>query len=329
MPGQAASAESEAGVLDEVAVVREALDSLGTPHRTVAVQRLTDLPPALAAAPESVVFNLVETLAGGVDDAATVPDLCRASGKGCTGSSSRCLMMTLDKGWCKSVLRDAGLPVPKGITVPPGERCNWAGLEPGSWIVKPAASDASEGIHAESSVFPQPSPALAEAVEGIHREFGQAALVEQYVGDRELNVSVLQTGDRVRVLPIAEIDFSAFGPERARVVDYAAKWVEESFAYQHTPRVIPAPLPGRLARQVREVCLRAWQASGCGDYARVDLRLDAAGRLYVIEINANPDIAPDGGFMAALAAGNISRARFVRTVIGNALARRRGMAGGK
>ena len=60
-----------------------------------------------------------------------------------------------------------------------------------------AASEASEGIHAESSVFPQPSPALAEAVEGIHREFGQAALVEQYVGDRELNVSVLQTGDRV------------------------------------------------------------------------------------------------------------------------------------
>ena len=164
--------------------------------------------------------------------------------------------------------------------------------------------------------------------ERLHRQFGQAVLVEQFVGTRELNVSVIEKAAGPAVLPLAEIDFSAFDPSRPRVVDYAAKWRTGSFEYSNTPRVIPAPIPEATATEVRRLALRAWNAAGCNDYARVDFRLDDGGRLHVLEINQNPDISPDAGFMAALTASGMTPADFVRTVVSNAERRRRAASAG-
>jgi len=312
--------ESDAGILDQVNAVAASLDRLGVAHRVLGIRLLRDLPRVLTGSPEPIVFNLIEGVHDLPSDANFVPAICHAYGKACTGNDTPCLMFALDKWHTNALLRAAGLPCPRGVRVHLGQRVPRAELPPGPWIVKPVSSDASEGIDAKS-IIRRPGPALREAVRRIHELVGQPALVEQFIEGRELNVALLQRGERVETLPIAEIDFSAFGPGRPRIVDYAAKWLADSFEYQHTPRLIPARLPARQAERVRRCALATWHALGCRDYVRVDLRLTPQGEPVILEVNPNPDITPEAGFAAALEAARISYDGFVETLLDNAAAR--------
>jgi D-alanine-D-alanine ligase-like ATP-grasp enzyme/GNAT superfamily N-acetyltransferase len=223
-------------------------------------------------------------------------------------------MAALDKGLTKALLQAAGLSTPPGVRIEVGERLPRAGLFAGPYIVKPALADASEGI-TPASVVAKAGPTLERAVRQIHAEFHQAALVEQFVDGRELNVSVLERGGKPVILPLSEIDFSAFSKGRPRIVDYAAKWEPESFVYRNTPHIIPAHLTASQAATVRRLTAAAWKALGCQDYARIDFRMDPRGRPLIIEVNPNPDISPDDGFDAALGAGGISYDEFVDLVV--------------
>jgi D-alanine-D-alanine ligase len=312
-------AESDAGVLAEVEAVAEALGAIGIPVRRCGIRRLADLPTELAVAAEGTVFNLVESLQGDPNDFNLVPALCRAFGKACTGSDSACLMRCLDKGQTRAGLQDAGVPVAEAVVVPAG--AGLPKLPAGPLIVKPLLSEASEGIDAES-VFPEPGPALEEAVRKIHRRFGCAALVEQFIDGREVNISVIEQAGEPVVLPLAEIEFRGYEPGRPRIVGYRAKWVPDSFEYNNTVRHVPALLPEDVAERMRDCARRAWKAVGCNDYARVDFRLDADLNPYVLEVNSNPDISPDAGFAAALRAADVPYAEFVRSAVTNARARR-------
>lgn len=226
-------------------------------------------------------------------------------------------------------------------------------LPPPPWIVKPVSSDASEGITCESVINGQdgfdPSSCKHYAVAGganpssrmfpgggrrsvgatsgpalmklqkqiarIHKDFGVAALVESCVGDREINVSLFQTGKMLTVLPLAEIDFTKLRANEPHIVDYTAKWHTSSHRYKATRRVVPAKIPEPVARRIRALAKSAWVAMGCRHYARVDMRLSHDGTLHVLEVNANPDISPDAGFVAALEAGGLSFKAFVRALV--------------
>ena len=312
--------ESEHGVLDEVRVVAEALDRLGVPHREAGAKAMSDVPGILAGGDEQLVFNLVEGFARHPEEALMVPAVCRAYGRSATGCSAACQMLATDKWRAKSALLGAGVAVPRGVQVQPGAAIPRGRLGRGPYIVKPALGDGSEGIDA-SSVVRAAGPALRAAVQSVHRRFRHPALVEAFVDGREFNVSILQRGRRVDVLPIAEIDFSAFGADRPRIISYSAKWHAESFEYKHTPRILPAQLTKKQSNRIRACARAAWDVMGCADYARVDLRMDADGKPVVIEVNPNPDISPEGGFAAALAAARIPFERFVLAVLTNARAR--------
>jgi len=132
---------------------------------------------------------------------------------------------------------------------------------------------------------------------------------------------MLQNKGQVNVMPLAEIDFNAFGKGKPHIVDYAAKWLPDSFECINTPRVIPAALPDDIAEAARRYSLAAWHALGCRDYVRVDFRLDEKGQLFILEVNPNPDISPDDGFIAALGAAGISYEDFVAVLLDNASSR--------
>ncbi len=317
-PGSCHNAESDAGVMDEVKAVASALTGLGIPHRIAAVDALTALPELLKSAPEPLVVNLVENFPDRPNDAMQVPTVCEAFGKECTGNESSCQTLALDKWRTKAVLQAAGLPVPAGTLCPVGAKAKPD--FPAPWIVKPLFADASEGIHASSVIRGQAS-ALNKAVARVHQDFNHPALVEQFFGDREINIAILQKGNHITALPVAEIEFRDFGKDRPRIVDYAAKWHTDTFEYKNTVRVVPAKLPARLALQLRQAALDAWQTLGCRDYARVDFRLNRAGKFVILEVNPNPDISPDSGFDAALKAEGIPYRKFVQALYDNARAR--------
>jgi D-alanine-D-alanine ligase len=307
--------ESDAGVADEVLAVQQALVAQGCAVRLAAVHTLQDAAIAIAAGPEQVVFNLVEALAGDPSDYCQIPVLCKAAGRVYTGNPAACQVLCLDKSVAKQVLRDQGIPVPSSVTIAPSQDWRTVILPDFPVIVKPVRTDASEGIEGDAVVLMPDRGHVGRLIERIHRNFKQAAMVEQYLDGREINVALLQDGDAVRVLPAAEIKFLDYPAGKPRIVDYAAKWRKDTFEYSHTVRTIPADLPADTAAIIARIAEDAWRAMGCRGYARVDFRLDHEGYPFVLEVNPNPDISPDSGFAAALEAAGIPYTGFAAMVL--------------
>jgi len=324
IPAAGGYSESDAGIIAEVDAVADSLRRLGFPHRAAGVNTLAGVQRALASSPEAIVFNLVESLTDSPADANLVPALCKAAGKTSTGSDTPALLLTLDKSHSKSILSAAGLPCPAGICIQIGQPVDTSALAPAPWIVKPARSDAGEGIDAASVVHEVER--LEEAVHRVHQRCSQPAIVEQFLGGREFNVSLLQQGKlsqqggEIHVLPIAEIVFT-LPAGKPPIVDYAAKWLTDSEEYKNTRRVVPAEVDTVLAEEIRRIALEAWRVLDCRDYVRVDMRTDDASRPFILEVNANPDISPDAGFAAALSAAAISYDEFVSRIVHNAAER--------
>lgn len=311
--------ESRAGVMDQVHAVEAACTKLGIGYATLPVADLRAMTAILGERKETLIFNLAEEFLADVHQATFVPATCRAFGKSCTGNDTRALLLSQHKIQAKAVLAGSGLPVPGGTAVMPGAALAVVELPEGMYILKPAFCDASEGITAESVVrLPEEGQRTQMLIASLHREFGQPVIVEQYIPTRELNVSVIEAEGGPVVMPLAEIDFSAFAEGQPKIVDYSAKWDDGSFGFHHTPRKIPADLPTDVSERVQELAKSAWAAMGCRDYVRVDFRLDERLNPYILEVNPNPDISPDAGFAAALAAGGIAYERFVFMMLDNA-----------
>jgi D-alanine-D-alanine ligase len=310
--------ESNAGVLDEVNAVTAALERLGIDYRRQPVENLEHLNHILQQSRQRIIFNLVEEFSDNIFSACFVPAVCRANGRAFTGNDTPALLLSQNKWQAKAVLKAASLPCPNGVLIPITKQIFVPALSSGKYIVKPLYSDASEGIDS-SSIVEIPGSALRKAVERVHRQFGQPALVEQYIPGRELNVSVLQREGRLEVIAIAEIDFSKFDDDQPRIVDYSAKWQPESFAYNNTPRIIPAQISAQTAEIVEKSSLQACSLTGCSGYIRVDFRMDKDEQPYILEINPNPDISPDAGFAAALAFRGIKYEKFVEILLESAI----------
>jgi D-alanine-D-alanine ligase len=146
-------------------------------------------------------------------------------------------------------------------------------------------------------------------------------LVQRFIDGREVNVGIL--GDTA--LPIAEIDFGAMPRGLWRIVTYRSKWEQGSDEDLGGLPRCPADLAPDLAADVRRVALGAWRVLGGQGYGRVDMRIDAGGRPWILEVNANPDFAPDAGLARMARAAGIEYPALVRVVCELALARTRGV----
>lgn len=315
---QIGCSESDAGVLEEVEAVAAALKKLRLHYRIQSIGSVKEMIEVLSRAPETIIFNLVEVLEGSAMKAGLVPSLCRAFEKACTGCNTRSLTLTTDKWQSKVVLAAAGLPVPRAFLVKPGQRArpNFNG----PYIVKPVAADGSEGID-DAAIVKTQGAALNKAVRRVHTQFKQTAIVEQFVDGREFNITVLSKNGKTAVMPVAEIDFAAFPSDKPRIIGYEAKWIEGSFEFNNTPRVVPAKISKTLAKQLTLFAARAAAAVGCTDYCRVDFRVDKKNRPFILEVNANPDLCPQDGVAAAVHAAGIQYHQFVKIALDNALAR--------
>ncbi len=179
-------------------------------------------------------------------------------------------------------------------------------------IVKPALEDASVGIDVEAVV--ENYGQLKNRINYICEEYKQPVLIEEYIEGRELNVAVL--GDKnPKVLPISEIDFSKMPSHLHNIVSYQAKWDPLHEAYHKTIPKCPAKLPKKIEAEAQEIALKAFKATGCRDYCRVDMRYSKDKKLYVLEVNPNPDLTEDAGFMRSMKHAGFSYRRALKTIV--------------
>jgi len=297
----AAAAEGRADASDtlvEAEAIAAALVALGYDTATVPVGLdLGALERALGELAPQAVVNLVESLENRGRLVHVVPAVLESLGVPFTGCSSHAVGTTSDKLAAKRLLRRADLATPAVLGAAGGE-----GEGEGPWIVKSVHEHASLGI-TDSSVV-RGAEAAARVREARRAELGGEWFAERFIAGRELNVGVIAAPDGPRVLPVAELRFEGFPPDKPAIVGYAAKWDTASFEYRSTVRSFA--VEPELAARAARVSLACWELFALGGYARVDFRVDSAGMLYVLEVNANPCLSPDAGFAAALAEAGTS-----------------------
>jgi len=153
---------------------------------------------------------------------------------------------------------------------------------------------------------------------------GGECFAEEFIDGREFNISLVEIDGEPVVLPPAEIRFVDFPKNKRKMVGYRAKWVEDSVEYRATRRSFIFPeTDGMLLEHMAEISKSCWRLFGLGGYARVDFRVDERERPWVLEVNINPCISPDAGFVAAAAMAGIGYKRLVGRILDSALAGRR------
>ncbi len=239
-----------------------------------------------------VVFNWCEEVPGIPRSSWMVAQELERQGFTYTGADYPSLVFSQDKRQVQQRLKDACVPTPVWMIFESADISGWS-LYPA--IVKPSLEHYSLGIERESVVE---SPAeLSRRVQYVIDKFQQPALVEEFIDGREFHVGVIGN-DRLLMLPPAEVDFSMYADIHDRLCTYDANFTPATMAYQNSFARLPVEFtPAELERMERAV-LAAYQATGCRDYARMDIRL-REGVFYILDVNHNADISPDNSLIKA------------------------------
>jgi D-alanine-D-alanine ligase len=239
-----------------------------------------------------IVFNWCEDVPGIPRSSWMVAKELEHQGFTFTGADYPALALSQDKRQVQQRLKDAGVPTPTWRIFYSAGEVDWK-LFPA--IVKPAFEHCSYGISRESVV--ESLDELVWRVEYVINKHQQPVLVEEFIDGREFHVGVI--GNRnLYMLPPAEIDFSAFTDIHDRLCTYEANFDQDSLAYQSIGTILPIAFTPEELICMETAVLAAYRATGCRDYARMDIRL-RDGTFYILDVNHNADISPDNSLIRA------------------------------
>jgi D-alanine-D-alanine ligase len=265
-----------------------------------------------------VVFNLYDDVVHGALYDMRLAALVRMMGFPMTGSSALAVGLTRYKYMAASLLAGAGIPVPPNTAILETA----SAVDQHKWqfpiIVQPSQEHAGIGLDRASVV--DSKRALRQKVREILQTYKQPAVAQRFLPGREFNVGIIG-GNRLRVLPLAEVDYSELPADIPPIMSYAAKWVENSIEYQKTRVTCPADVEPELARRIGSVALQAFRAVGGRGYGRVDMRLDEFDQPYVLEVNCNPCIDEGMGLARSAEKAGISYPQLLQIIVRAALER--------
>jgi D-alanine-D-alanine ligase len=273
--------------------------------------------PPEALGEVDVVFPLLH---GPWGEDGTIQGMFEMAGVRYVGAGVLASAVAMDKAYAKVVLRAAGLPVLRALTVtarewyrdPDGVRHRVADLG-FPLFVKPSRGGSSMGI----SKVHDPSE-LDAAIEEAHRHDPKALVEQAAVGAREIECGVLEALDGTPETSVpAEI---LIGGEH-EFYDFAAKYLPE----EHTELAVPADLPEDTAAELRDMAARAFEAIGCEGLARVDFFLMPDGSLVLNEVNTMPGFTPTSMYPRMWAATGVDYPALVDRLIQLALRRSTGL----
>lgn len=283
------------GVHDDLQVLRDAIDGY-KPH---------------------ITFNVLEEFHGVSlygQAVLSFVELLRCAYSGC---NPRGLMIAHDKLLTKKILTWHRVRTPRGAVIGVGNKPRKPARLEYPLLVKSVVEDASLGI-AQASVVTSDEK-LRDRVEFMHSTYGLDVLVEEYIDGRELYVGVIGN-TRLEVFPIWEMTFNDWPEDAPRIATERVKW---SAAYQrrHDIRTgLAEDISPELQREITRICRSVYSALGLSGYARIDLRLAPDGRVWVIEANANPDLARDEDFADSARAAEIEYPALIQRILNLGLA---------
>jgi D-alanine-D-alanine ligase len=287
----------------------DALQKTGYPTVTVAIEDDDIAVHLHSFDPDKyIIFNWCEGLPGIEHSEWLVAKKMETLGYTFTGADSIALALAQDKHRVKAVLDKASIPTPAWRIFNSCDMQDWK-IFPA--IVKPQNEHCSAGITPESVVMNITD--LKNRISFILDKYSQPALVEDFIDGREFHVAVWGN-EKITVLPAAEMDFSRFGNMKDKLCTYEAKFIPGSQHYEEIKTLLPAPLTDDEKKAMERVCCDAYKATGCRDYARMDIRL-RDNVFYVLDVNPNADISSDASMACAAEADGISYAQMGSLIV--------------
>jgi D-alanine-D-alanine ligase len=292
-----------------VDAVDSAIRQLG--HQTERIGNAFSLAKKLAAGHRwDLVFNFAEGLKGRCRES-QVPALLELYGIGYTFSDPLVCALTLDKAFAKRLVRDARLPTPDFAVIENLSQLPAVSLK-FPLFAKPLAEGTGKGIDKHSKID---SPKhLQDICRKLLERFDQPVLIEEYLPGREFTTAVLGNGANARVLGTMEFTIRKDAP--AQDYSYQVKELCEQFVH-YFPMT-----KGKLRSEVEDLAVETYRVLECRDAARVDIRLDSAGRPSFLEINPLPGLNPTHSDLPMIAVQEgLSFKELIGIIINNALER--------
>lgn len=267
---------------ETVSAIEKTLQVLG--NKTDRVGRAKDLITRLAGGDRwDLVFNIAEGM-NGLGREGQVPAILDVYGIPYTFSDPLVMSLTLHKGLTKRVVRDAGISTPdfKEIIDPrDAEEIPF----PPPYFIKPMAEGTGKGIGPHSVIHDLVG--LKNVCRAMMAEFNQGVLVETYLPGREFTVGLIGTGTESGVVGTMEVHLLA-GAEPG-VYSYGNK--EQSETLVEYRQVLSAE--DSSVAQAEDIALKVWRFLGCRDAGRIDLRCNAEGNPYFLEVNPLAGLHPN------------------------------------
>jgi D-alanine-D-alanine ligase len=248
-----------------------------------------------------IVFNIAEGLVGEIRES-QVPIFCEVLRIPYTGSGPLTLGLCLNKARAKEIMQSHHILTPKFQVIdtaqaPIDKKLRYP------LIVKLNEDGSSKGLAYDSVVSDE--RALRKKAAYLLRTYGAKLLVEEYIAGREFTVPIIGNDPPI-VLPIIEIIYNKVPPNQPQITlfvpdESVLKIYEElhrsvpNRELNHTT-ICPAILDRNLERKIKRMAIKAYQALGCRDWCRLELRLDNQGRLYLLELNPIAGIDPSYHF---------------------------------
>lgn len=310
---------SESGFSKEIGTIKKLLSSSFLDVKTLIVNsNIEQIISRINNYSPDVIFNFVESIEGISNYEYCMAALFELLGYQFTGNLPVCLGNCLDKGRAKKILRSNRINTPAYFVIPHSPKISLKNFTlKFPVILKLLTEDASIGI-SEFSVAKNLKEVKARA-DFLFSNYRRDVIIEEYIDGRELNVAILGG----KILPVSEILFNGLPSDLPKIVTYDGKWIADSVYYENTKPSCPAKLDKATRKDVEKTALAAFEALGCRDYARVDIRLNNDNVPYVIEVNPNPDISMDSGFARAAAAAGLTYTQLLTAIADLALARRK------
>ncbi|MDD4291915.1 MAG: ATP-grasp domain-containing protein [Clostridia bacterium] len=280
--GATVDAEAEYDSIDTVNAIKKVFEKRG--YSVSLYEADKSLADKLLQADIDIAFNIAEGINGRGREA-QVPAILSMYSIPYTGSDETALSVALDKHLTKKLFGAYRIRSPKGVVITDVKNLSAKGLN-FPLILKPNAEGSSKGISDKCVVYNQTE--LKSKIEHLVPLYGDI-LAEEYIDGREFTVGILGNGKDIRVFRPMEIIFDVMPDDNHKIYSY---FVKQNYL-KYIKYTCFSDIGDEILAEMSEIAEKAYRVLECKDFARVDFRVDNQGKVYFIEINPLPGLAPD------------------------------------